>query len=96
MIEAARLQGRRAIAFCRRNGYLYGVECHAGDRCVRREVQIRDIIDWKPFTFPVIRLLKGHIQLSAIGVKKGNIRGRADKRLCGSLNINWERGPFAQ
>src|SRR5215472_15507653 len=52
--------------FCR-NGGLYGVECHAGDRCVRRKVQVSDIIHRKPFIYPVNRLLCGHIPLTALG-----------------------------
>jgi hypothetical protein len=36
---------------------------------VRREVQARGIIDWKPLIFPVDRLPKRHIQLGVLGTE---------------------------
>ena len=48
----------------RGNRCLHGIERHARDRRVCREVQVCGIIDWKPFIFPVNRLLQRHIKLS--------------------------------
>jgi hypothetical protein len=47
-------------ALCR-NGRLYGIERYAGNRRVRRKIQVRGILDRKPFVFPVNRLPSHHM-----------------------------------
>src|SRR5882757_3267941 len=46
-----------------RDGCLYGIERYAGNRSVRRKVQVCGILDRIPFIFPINRLLSDHMFL---------------------------------
>jgi hypothetical protein len=46
-----------------RNGRLYGIERYAGNRSMRRKIQVCGILDRIPFIFPVNRLLSDHMFL---------------------------------